>query len=305
MKLDLPVPTPIVPAITQPLAREIATFGAVHLDVTDIARSTSFWTDLIGLTVRLRTANVVELGTELETLVVLHAGAHTKFLHGHSGLYHLAIHPPTQADFAVILLRLVQAGWRFSPTDHIMSKAIYLLDPDGITVEITLETPRRLRELVIRDNGVQAIRADGSVASGRDPFDVESVLALLPASGAADKAPLGTRIGHVHLHVGDLLAAYQFYRSLGFRQAMWAPQVGVGDLGAGGEFNHRIAVNTWQGENVPQSPPGSARMRHFSIRFDTDDLLRQALRDVPGGFTEVDNGFAVRDPSGNTAILSA
>src|SRR5699024_3190544 len=107
-----------------------------------------------------------ELGTTGETLVVLHPGARHAFLPRHSGLYHLAIHPPSATEFARILRNLVRARWRFSPVDHIMSQAIYLNDPDGITVEITLETPERLRELVLTEQGVEATRVDGSRASG-------------------------------------------------------------------------------------------------------------------------------------------
>ena len=304
MYLVPPVLTNTVPAVTHPRREEIATFGAVHLEVTDIHRSTVFWTKVLGLHIRTEESDRVQLGTQDATLVVLHPGAQHAFLPRHSGLYHLAIHPPSETEFARILRNLVRARWRISPVDHIMSKAIYLNDPDGITVEITLETPERLRELVLTGESVEATRIDGSRASGRDPFDVHTVLAALPNADAGTLVPIGTKIGHVHLHVGDLLDSYQFYRTLGFSQALWAPTLGVGDLGAGGAFNHRIAVNTWQGRNAPQSPVGTARMRHFSIRLDTPQRLDDILGNLEQDTTQTHVGHQIKDPAGNTIALS-
>ncbi|PZF15540.1 glyoxalase [Curtobacterium sp. MCPF17_011] len=285
--------------------REVAEFGAVHLEVTDLGRSTAFWTDVIGLVLRSESQDEVELGTKARTLVTLHPGARTGFLQGHSGLYHLAVHPPTEADFARILLRLIRVGWQISPTDHVMSKAIYLLDPDGITVEITLETPERLRGFHFDDNGPYVLRQDGSRSNGREPLDVRTVLKALPDDDTALPVPEGTKIGHVHLYVGDLEAAYGFYRTFGFNQAVWAPRFHMGDLGGGGAFNHRIAVNTWQGVGAPQSPAGTARMRAFTLRLDTHERLDHVLGTVDGPIEESDAGFLVRDPSLNTLLLSA
>lgn len=305
MTLDAPIRRSIVPAVGNPMEREIATFGPVHLEVTDLGRSIAFWRDIIGLVLKTSDTESADLGTADETLVTLYAGARVPFLGGHSGIYHLAIHPQTKAGFAGILWRLIRAQWRISPTDHVMSKAIYLLDPDGITVEITLETPERLRELLVDEEWVKAVAVDGSLHSGRDRFDVEEVLAALSGEPAGDTVPEGTRIGHMHLYVGNLLAAYQFYRSLGFQQAVWAPHLGVGDLGAGGAFNHRIAVNTFQGVNVPQSPEGSARMRHFTMRFDTPERLDTVLDQLGPQVAAKGGEFFVKDPAGNTVLLQA
>jgi catechol 2,3-dioxygenase len=299
-------PSPlIVPAVTRPLPREVATFGAVHLEVTDLGRSTAFWREVIGLEVRSESAAEVRLGTSAETLVVLHPGARSGFVQGHSGLYHLAVHPPTEPDFARILLRLIKVGWRIAPTDHVMSKAIYLEDPDGITVEITLETPERLREFVIDERSAHVVHRDGTRSTGRDPLDVRAVLDTLPDDDISRPVPLGTRIGHVHLYVGNLNEAYAFYQSFGFNRAVWAPRFHMGDLGGGGAFNHRIAVNTWQGENAPQSPAGTARMRNFTLRLDTAERLDRVLGTVQANIAEVEGGYLLRDPSKNAILLAS
>ncbi|KQR89403.1 VOC family protein [Microbacterium sp. Leaf179] len=295
----------VVPAVTDPRAREVATFGAVHLEVTDLGRSTAFWQEIVGLAIRSEQPHEVQLGTVTDTLVTLHPGAETGFLNRHSGLYHLAIHPPTAADFARILLRMIRAGWEISPTDHIMSKAIYLLDPDGITIEITLETPERMLETILDDDVPYIIRRDGTRSNGREPLDIRRALDALPDDDTTIPVPVGTKIGHVHLYVGDLDAAYTFYKALGFNQAVWAPRYHFGDLGGGGAFNHRIAVNTWQGVNAPQSPAGTARMRNFTLHLDTTERLDHVLGTLSHPVTETENGFLLRDPSLNTLILSA
>lgn len=303
MSLGFPDPT-LTPAGSRP-GQEIADFGAVHLEVTDLGRSTAFWTEVIGLVLRSESSTEVHLGTATSTLVTLHPGARTGFVQGHSGLYHLAVHPPTAADFARILLRLIRIGWQISPTDHIMSKAIYLLDPDGITVEITLETPERLLESVVEADSLYFVRRDGTRSSGRDPLDVRAALQALPDDDTSLPVPEGTRIGHVHLYVGDLAAAYDFYKSFGFNQALWAPRFHMGDLGGGGAFNHRIAVNTWQGVGAPQSPAGTARMRAFTLRLDTHERLDHVLGTVNSTITDADGGYLIRDPSENTLLVSA
>lgn len=289
------------PATTR--AREVASFGAVHLDVTDLSRSAAFWEHVIGLVPRAAGDGAVGFGTETETLVVLHPGAVAGFQRRHSGLYHLAIHPPTEPDFARVLLRLIRAGWQISPTDHVMSKAIYMLDPDGITVEITLETPERMRETVFTETSGHVVRADGTISTGRDRLDINAVLASLPDDDTTRPVPVGTKIGHVHLYVGDLDRAYDFYRSLGFNPAIYAPQFGIGDLGAGGKFNHRIAVNMWQGIGAPQSPEGTARMRHFTLRLDTGGRLHELLPTL-NRVIETDPGWLTHDPAGNPILLA-
>lgn len=298
-------PEPFSMPTGRTLPGEVADFGAVHLEVTDLGRSSAFWTQVIGLVLRSESAEEVHLGTPEQTLVTLHPGAHTGFLQGHSGLYHLAVHPPSEADFARILLRLIRVGWQISPTDHIMSKAIYLLDPDGITVEITLETPERLLEAHFDGDMPYVVRQDGTRSNGREPLDVRAVLEALPDDDTSLPVPAGTKIGHVHLYVGDLQAAYDFYKTFGFNQAVWAPRFHMGDLGGGGAFNHRIAVNTWQGVGAPQSPEGTARMRAFTLRLDTHERLDHVLGTVNGPIEETQAGYLLRDPSLNTLLLSA
>jgi catechol 2,3-dioxygenase len=281
---------------------ELATFGPVHLEVVDRERSLHLWRDLVGLEV-LDDGEGVELGAADEALVVLHPVAERPVLRGYSGLYHLAIHLPDEAEFARVLARLIARRYPIAPTDHVMSKAIYLNDPDGIGLELTLETPERIRKWDITDRGPEVIDAEGRRRDGTEPLDVGEVLATLPDRDLERPLPAGTKVGHVHLHVGDLEAAYRFYRDeLGFIEHVYAPRFGFADLHAGGRFPHRMAVNVWQGDGAPRPPQGTAGMRHFTIRFDSAERLEE----VTGRVAEPEpreDGHVVRDPAGNVVLL--
>jgi catechol 2,3-dioxygenase len=281
---------------------EVATFGPVHLDVTDVHRSLAFWRDLVGLQARGEEGSAISLGTDADTLLVLHPGATSPAQRGYAGLYHLAIHLPDEPEFARVLARLFDRRTFMSPTDHVMSKAIYLDDPDGIGLEFTLETPERVRSMRMTPTGPEIIDAAGQRRSGRDPLDVREVLSTLPDDDTSHPLPVGTKIGHMHLHVGDIAAGQRFYRDLGFIEAN---DFGSGvDFHANGRFKHRMAINVWQGIGVTQPPTGTAGLRYFTIRYDTDDRLKAAL-DRVGGATQRTDGHLVRDPAGNAMVLTA
>jgi catechol 2,3-dioxygenase len=290
-------------APTQAPRADFATFGAVHLDVTDADQSLAFWRDRVGLQLRAEENGALHLGTDNETLLVLHPGATSPARRGHAGLYHLAIHLPDEGEFARVLARLFERRTFMSPTDHVFSKAIYLDDPDGLGLEFTLETPERLRSIRITPTGPEVIDASGQRRSGRDPLDVREVLSHLPDSDLDRPLPAGTTIGHMHLHVGDIGPNHRFYESgLGF---ILANDFGSGvDFHANGRFKHRMAINVWQGLGVTQPPAGTAGLRHFTIRFDTPERLKAVLGRIDGATPHPD-GHLVHDPAGNAMILTS
>jgi catechol 2,3-dioxygenase len=152
---------------------------------------------------------------------------------------------------------------------------------------------------------MEVIDADGRLRSGRDPLDIERVLATLADRDFERPMPNGTTVGHMHLHVADLDAALRFYRdTIGFIEHMNAPQFGMADLHAGGRFEHRMAINVWQGRGASPPPPGTAGLRHFTIRFAVPERLAAALGHLPDASADAD-GYRVQDPSGNAILLSA
>ncbi len=278
--------------------QDVITFGAVDLEVRDPERTARFWEDLFGFQRRASDGSSIAVGTAEETLLVLHGGARVPFQKGHSGLYHVAIHPPDARDFARIFKRLIDYKHPMSPTDHTFSKAIYLDDPDGINIEITLETPERFRECVPgHGNRLTFVGADGVGRPGAYALDLDEVLQAYEPGSECEPAAKGTKVGHIHLYVGDLERARDFYTGLGMELARWWPPMQVADLGAGGPFQHRIAINTWQGFGAPPSPAGTARMRHFEMRFVTAEYLQAAVAANPGA-VDVGDAYELTDPSG-------
>jgi len=292
------------------LSVEAVTYGEVHLDVTDCRRALAFWLDIVGLSLIDRYDEEARLGVDEQTLVVLHHGAKQGFLHGHSGLYHLAIHLPDETEFARVLWRLIVSGYPQSPTDHTMSKSTYLNDADGLGLELTLETPERLGSWSSEEGEPRLIDTEGRAHSIAEPLDVNEVLAHLPNRDFDQPPlPLGTRVGHLHLQVADLEASVRFYCDLiGFREHMYTPELGFADLSAGGRFPHRLALNTWQGASASQPPPGSAGLRRFTLVLPGEKALSgalQRLREAGHKPEPADGGELVRDPAGNAFLLTA
>ncbi len=283
------------------------TYGAVHLDVVDLARSLSFWRDLVGLSELSSVAGEARLGVDGRPLVVLRSGSVRPVGRGHAGLYHVAVHLPSASEFARVLTRLLRAGAPQAPTDHIFSKATYLHDPDGIMLELTLETPERLRSIEIEPHTVVLFDSDGRRRGATEPLDLEAALA--PLGDGDPELPLapGTFVGHVHLHVPDLQAAYRFYRDVvGFEEHAYMASIGMADLSAGGRFPHRIALNDWQGPGARQAPPGTAGLRRFELAPRDEEryhaLIARAAAE--GSVLVRDKGsVSLRDPAGNVITV--
>jgi catechol 2,3-dioxygenase len=274
--------------------------GAVRLTVADAERVRDFYRDAIGLTEREPEDGIVRMGPgESDDVLVELAGAPgaAPRPRGTSGLFHLAILVPSRADLARALQRVAEAGWRLSgASDHLVSEALYLSDPEGNGIELYRDRPRD--QWPVRD---------GQLQMDTLPLDLDGVLGELRREDATAAMPAGTRIGHVHLNVGDLLAAESFYSgALGFDVTVRG-YPGALFVSAGG-YHHHVGLNTWAGEGAPPPPEGSRGLRQFEIRLPgpaelsaEEDRLREA------GFEPVRDGDRVRvtDPSGNRVVLTA
>jgi catechol 2,3-dioxygenase len=275
--------------------------GAVRLTVADLESVRDFYRDAIGLSELQSENGIVRLGTgggDGEALVELAGDPDAPPRpRGTSGLFHLAILVPGRADLARALQRVAEAGWRLSgASDHLVSEALYLSDPEGNGIELYRDRPRE--EWPVRDGVVQMDTL---------PLDLDGVLGELRREEAGAGMPAGTRIGHVHLNVGDLTAAEAFYSgALGF-DVMVRGYPGALFVSAGG-YHHHLGLNTWAGEGAPPPPPGSRGLREFEVRLPSPDQLaaeEDRLRET--GFEPQREGRRVHvtDPSGNGVVLSA
>jgi len=298
--IDTSVQTNVKSAPLLPLTTRL---GPVHLAVTDRARALAIWQDVVGLDLIGQAGNALTLGAGGQALIVLETGAIRPSVPRSIGLYHVAIHVPRRADLAQMAVRALQRNVRISPTDHLVSEAIYLWDLDGNGIEITFETPWR-GTLGDPDKGqTYAVTAEGRAHSGREPIDLDGLLAELgPAPVLAARMPAGTRIGHVHVHVNDLGLAMDFYRDvIGFAGFLMIQSFGMGDVGLD-YMPHTIAFNIWSGPNAALPPAGAAGLRWFTVVVPDAATLkaveaRLAGAGAPAG--AVEGGIETQDPSGN------
>jgi catechol 2,3-dioxygenase len=278
--------------------------GAVELAVTDGDRALRFYRDYVGLTPLPSPDGAIRLGAGGRELVVLHPGAERSVVPRTSGLYHLAILVPDRRELARVIARLGRLGWEQSPTDHVMTKADYLWDPDGNGIEIYTESPED-GTMGFGKGTFVAYDKNGQPRSGRDPIDLEELFSHLREGDRLDlPMPEATKMGHVHLHVADVEDALRFYHDLvGFDVMGHVP--GVGFVSAGG-YHHHLGLNTWAGRGARPAPPGSAGLRRFTVELPA----RRDLEDVVGRLehgdvrlTEEAGGFAAVDPSANRVLF--
>ncbi|HEV7277135.1 MAG TPA: VOC family protein [Devosiaceae bacterium] len=287
---------------TAPQLPLTTTLGPVRLAVTARDAALGIWRDTVGLQLLSEDGNLLRLGAGGRVLIELETGARRPVVRNTTGLYHVAIHVPTRADLAQLLVRAVQRGVQASPTDHLVSEAIYLWDADGNGIEITFETPWRGR-IGEPDEGLYVHAADGRPHSGREPIDVDGLLAELgPAPVLEGTVPDGVRIGHVHVHVNDLEQAMRFYRDgIGFGGLFIMRNWGMGDVGLD-YMPHAIAFNIWAGRGAHPAPADAAGLRWFTINVPDAQTLagvRQRLAALGVAVDDVDRGIEVRDPSQN------
>jgi catechol 2,3-dioxygenase len=183
--------------------------GAVHLTVTDLDRSLPFYEDAIGLQVHHRAAGVAALGAGGEDLVVLHEEPSARPAGRHAGLYHAALLYPSREELARAAVRIAVTRVPIQgASDHGTHEAIYLPDPDGNGLELAADFAREQWPDISSPEGY---------GGGPAPLDLDGLLATVAGEEPARHAAPGLRVGHVHLHVGDLDAATRFYRDgLGF-----------------------------------------------------------------------------------------
>lgn len=287
---------------TAPKLPLTTTLGPIRIAVTDREKALAIWRDVVGLDVLFDGEQSISLGVGGKVMVLLELGARRPVVERTTGLYHVAIHVPTRAALAQFLVRALQRRVRVSPTDHLVSEAIYLWDADGNGIEITFETPWR-GDLGGPDDGFYVRTKDGSPHSGREAIDVDGLLAELGGTPVLEPrmAP-GTRIGHVHVHVRDLEQSMKFYRDgLGFGGLFIMRQFGMGDVSLG-YMPHAIAFNIWQGNNAQPAPADAAGLRWFTVSVPDQKTLgevRQRLSELRVPVTDIAGGFEVRDPSQN------
>src|SRR5437763_12293909 len=268
--------------------------GPVHLTVADLPRSLQYYRRVVGLDVLEGAAGRASLGANATELLVLVEEAGARPDDGHTGLYHFALLLPTRADLGRWLAHAVRDRVPMTGlSDHYVSEAIYLRDPDHHGIEIYADRPRELWEGRVGERMTT------------EPLDVKDLLG--EADGDFAGMPAGTTMGHVHLKVSSIPQTVEFYRDvLGFDLVVErVPQAAF--LSAGG-YHHHLGANTWESAGAPPPPTGSAALRYATVVLPSSEARDEAVRRVADAGQEPEataTGTLVRDPSGNAVLLTA
>jgi catechol 2,3-dioxygenase len=273
--------------------------GLLALTVADLERSLLFYTEAIGFAILQRDGNTATLGVSGRPLLILteQPGAQPWPQGGRSytGLYHFPILMPTRADLGRWLRHWLELGLPVpGQGDHIVSEALYLADPDGHGIEVYRDRPRE---------GWQW--SNGQVRMGTGPVDIRGLLEEAARAGEPwTGQPSGTRLGHMHLQVGDIAEAVTFYHDiLGFDIVARMPSALF--VSAGG-YHHHIGMNTWHSLRAGQPPADSVHLRFYTIDLPTDEARRAVLArldtaNIP--HTAANGIVTLHDPWQNTILL--
>ncbi len=272
--------------------------GHVHLQISDLERSLGFYEELLGFKRALKTyhpprlVESVALSATGEPPYQLLLTERTQALPkppGTTGLYHLAIRFPDRSALARVFARLAANRYLLQgASDHKVSEAIYLSDPDDIGIELYADRPRS-----------DWPRRGDQVAMGTDPLDVQALL----AEAALDDEPWQgidpkTDIGHVHLHVSDLAQAEAFYRGVLGLEVTQRSYPGALFLSAGG-YHHHVGLNIWASRGAPRPPLEAVGMLSFGLRIPDEAAWRAVLARSEAAGLE----FAARDTEQGTSTL--
>jgi catechol 2,3-dioxygenase len=282
--------------------------GSISLNVFNLENQLSFYQELLGFHLHWHRDNMAGLGTSEKELLRLVEQPGFKRYSRVTGLYHFAILLPNRRELARSIARLFSFKYPNSPTDHIMTKTTYLDDPEGNGIELYTESPED-GEWFMDDGTFGARRTDGTLSNGREPLDIGALFSHLRDEEKLEMPiPTATRIGHVHLHIQNIVEAIDFYhRILGFDIMGESKAMRLAFVSAGG-YHHHIGLNTWQGAGASFPPSDALGLGYFSIELPDQTELNKVIErvDKAGLYAnQIEDGWLVNDPSQNSVLLKA
>lgn len=273
--------------------------GAVSLIVRDFKRSLPYYQQGLGFQLHRQEGDVAYLGAGGRDLLILTERPSAPIVQRTTGLYHFAILLPSRLALAYVLKHLIENEVPISgASDHLVSEALYLSDPDGNGIEIYSDRPRS-----------DWPYANGQLQMDTLPFDAAGVLAELkqhPPTVWQGLEP-GTIIGHIHLHVAYLAAAETFYtQKLGLELILHYGQSAA--FVAAGGYHHHIGMNSWAGVGAPPPPEGAVGLQWYELLLPDEAAFQTtavALQQADVPFERSEAGIFLRDPSQNGIWLRA
>jgi catechol 2,3-dioxygenase len=283
---------------TTPTTRDLPAtlrLGAVHITVTDLDRAVAWYQRSLGLRVHRHDVGDAVLGDGTADVVVLHQDPAARPPGRTAGLYHYALLYPTREELARAAVRLGRTRTPIQgASDHLTHEAIYLADPDGNGIELAADRPRD------RWPAFEQV-----YAGGPQPLDTDDLLGSIAGEAPTDQVGPGLRVGHVHLHVGNVADGLAFYvDALGFTVEA---NLGSAAFVAAGGYHHHLAFNVWRGEGIPAQPPHAVGLVHWTVVLETaEEVAEVRARVEAAGIrpTEEPGGFRVLDPWGIAVVVT-
>jgi catechol 2,3-dioxygenase len=269
--------------------------GTARLQVADLGRSMAYYRDTIGLRVLDADSSAAALGApgSQRPILELHErpGVSAVPREGIFGLFHFAILLPSREDLGRFVLHLSRNRVPFLSSDHLVSEAIYLWDPDHLGIEVYADRPRSTWHTM-----------DGELVMATEPLDLPSLVATAEESLWAG-VPAGTTMGHMHLSVGSLGTAHRlFVKGLGFDVAV-SRYPGALFLAAGG-YHHHLGTNTWARDPRPATER-EARLLEWELVLPTTQAVDAAAHRLAQVGHAIDDEYVVTDPWGTRLRLVA
>lgn len=261
-----------------------------HLVVRDLDLVSRYYQQIIGLSVLEANASGAVLGVHGTPLLTLSTGGQVKAApRTAAGLFHTAFLVPNRKELAAWLAHAAHSGVRLDgASDHLVSEAIYLTDPEGNGIEVYRD----------RSPLEWTYHADGTVEMATERLDLQALYDSAPKEGFGGMAA-GTAIGHIHLQVGNIPEAESFYHDvLGLK--IMARYPGASFFATGG-YHHHVAANIWNSRGATVREEAMSGLADYTLRFTEEAQLQTALAaleklEIPT--TKTASGWALKDPWG-------
>lgn len=268
------------------------TIGTVHLNVRNLDKMLAFYEHNIGLQVHDRQGKTTRLGAGGHDLLVLTESPDKNFNRSVTGLFHFAILVPDAAQLAKTLKHFAETQTPLQGmSDHVVSEAIYLADPEGNGIEVYRDRPR------------EDWYRNGEFQLGTLPLDVGCLMQnITPENATWEGLPSGTIMGHIHLHVSDVSQNQAFYQNILGMNVM--VNMGSATFMSYDGYHHHLGANVWGGR-IPRTGDEYGLQKyelHLQDNHHPDNIL--AVAESQGiAIAESDGAYVLRDPSNNQIVL--
>lgn len=248
---------------------------SVELRVKDLGNSINFYSNLLGFKIISQTDGTAELSATGEAPYIFRLTEDKSAAwrqRGTTGLFHTAIRLPNRKELARVFMRLFDNRVKFQGfSDHLVSEAIYLADPDENGVELYADKPRS-----------EWVNNMGQIEMDTLPLN----LSVITAELKGDNSPWNgihpdTEIGHIHLNVSDLNKAQKAYSLLLGMNVTNSMYNGAMFFSAGG-YHHHIGTNIWSSRNGSPAPDNTLGLISFTIKVPDENYVKE----LEGRFSE-------------------